>query len=200
MLLPLFAENRSHRKGPVGRPPYCRLPPGRKTWWSRPTAGTWGTQRGVVITIPFHTPARVHATGRRALSLVRAPRGHSLLAFGTFLPSVGWKSTVQVGEVAGVSQKLRGRPMSTPSPLAAPQGSCRRHPGRKQRAAEGLKGTPEGQDSPVGQTPLPCSVGPSARPEAPGHRILTEGLPAVSRPPVFNLFLNFPRAWPVAWV
>lgn len=90
--------------------------------------------------------------------------------------------------------------MSTPSPPTSAAGTVQTAPRPQAVGSRGAEGYPEGAgESPVGQTPHPGQWDLPLRPEAPGHRILTEP-PAVSRPPVFTLFLNFPGAWRVAWV
>lgn len=160
MLLPLCLQkvpHRSHSKGPVRQPPYCRLHLGRRTWWSRPAASIWGTQRGVLITIPFHTPAHVHPAAGGALSPVCAPRGHSLLAFGTFLPSVGKSPRSRWERWQGHHRSPREARVHTLSPTSPAQGPCRLHPGPRQWAGEGLKSTPEGTEEPSGPD-LPALV------------------------------------------
>lgn len=174
MLLPLCLQkvpHRSHSKGPVRQPPYCRLHLGRRTWWSRPAASIWGTQRGVLITIPFHTPAHVHPAAGGALSPVCAPRGHSLLAFGTFLPSVGEKPTVQVGEVAGASQKPKGGPCSHPLPYQPCAGTVQAAPRPQAVGSRGAEGYSRGDRRAQWARP-PC---PGQWGLPPGLRLLDTG-------------------------
>lgn len=99
-----------------------------------------------------HSSPRSHSW-ERGSEACACPTWPLLAGLWGFSPVCRVKVHVQVGEVAGVSQKLQGRPMSTPSPLPAPQGPCRLHPGPKQWAAEGLKGTPEGAEKPSGPDP-----------------------------------------------
>ena len=179
MLLPLCLHKVPHRShvAPRGRPRYADLPPGGSTRGADPVeqaaASIWGAQRGVVIIIPFHTPAHVHPAGGGALSLVCGPTWPLLAGLWDFPPVCG----VEVHSPGGrggwsVTEAPREAHVHTLAPTSPAQGPCRLHPGPKQCAAEGLKGTPGGTEEPRGPDLPALGVGSSARPEAPGHGML----------------------------
>lgn len=147
-------------EGPSRPPPYCRLPPGQEDLaeqaYSRHLGNAWCPDHHPIS----HSSLRSHNWERGSESCA-FPRGHSLLAFWDFSPVCRVK--VRPGGRGGrsVTEAPREAHVHTLSPTS--RRDRRLHPGPKQWAAEGLKGTPEGAGKPSGPDTPPWSVGPSAQ-------------------------------------
>lgn len=156
----MFAESAPQvsQQGPGTPTSLLQAPPGQEDLVEQACSQHLGNSARCHDHHPIsHSSPRSPSCGRGSESCV-CPTWPLLAGLWDFPPVCGVKAHGPGGRGGrGITEAPREARVQTLSPTSPAQGPCRLHPGPRQWAAEGLKGTPEGTEEPSGPD-LPAMV------------------------------------------